>query len=52
MDVDSIQKINELIGYIGRYLSFRPRVFIKLCRIFKSVVKDGDMNGELVAGIK
>jgi hypothetical protein len=52
MDESSLEKLGELMGYIGRYVGFRPRAFIKLCRLFKRVVKEQEESSALVAKVK
>jgi len=35
----TIKELANLISYVGSYVGFRPKLFIKLCRIFKTIVK-------------
>jgi hypothetical protein len=41
-----------LITYIGRYIGFRSKVFIKLCRIFKNITKDESIGKDIQEKIK
>ena len=38
--------------YIGRYIGFRPRVFIKLCKLFKKIGKECQDIPEIISKMK
>ena len=40
------------MDYVGKYVGFRPKLFITLCRMFKKLVKQHEKNKVIVDKLK